>query len=313
MSRSLGQNDIINEYDDSGGLTRDRIVLLGRRSAGKTVYLSLLYNLLWKSNNELSMKTVEGTHHALLIKTAEELRRGQWPAATQNMSQIPIEINYGGKTRLMIALDYPGELFTNAFVKELSSDEIHTLLDHIDHAQALMLLVDPEHVAGEDIDATIDNDYGIVQALNRLQNWAGGTKIPVVLIFTKIDQTNVVIKKHGGTEAFVRKYFPKLISQLNHLIVCKVAAVKVAQNADGRLIPKENFESFNLDKPLRHCLEVIENIEGKKAEDKAYKKRVQFLDELEAKKKKNSALLTIFLLFVLVIFIIMISDQKNRI
>lgn len=297
----------VREYEEKDSkIDRDRIVILGRRSAGKTVYLSLLYDKLWRSKGDLSMKALAGAHHVTLVKTAEELRQTKWPAATQAMTQVRIAVNYEGKEKLIVALDYPGELFTNAFVKDMESEEISTLFDHIDHAQAIMLLVDPTHVSGDDIDATIDNDFGIVQALIRAQNWAGGDKIPVVLVLTKIDQTEVIIKKHGGTEAFVRKYFQKLIAQVDHLIVCKTLAVEVVKDAQGNRVPKKSFRSVNLVKPLRYCLDVVHKLEIAEKHTNAYEKRIQFLDQLDAKNRKKtiSLVFSLFILFLALLLLI---------
>ena len=189
--------------------TRDRIVILGRRSAGKTVYLSLLYDLYWKPNDNLSMKAVSGANHLEFIKTAADLRNGIWPAATLNISQGFIEVTYKNRKKLAVLLDYPGELFTNAFVKNIESEETRILLDHIDHAEAIILLADPEHVVTDDVSVSADNDYGLVQAMSRVLDWSDGYMVPVVLVLTKSDENQKIIKENGGTAAFVKKYFSK--------------------------------------------------------------------------------------------------------
>jgi hypothetical protein len=38
--------------------TRDRIVILGRRSSGKTVYLSALYSRLWNSSGLFVLRNI---------------------------------------------------------------------------------------------------------------------------------------------------------------------------------------------------------------------------------------------------------------
>ena len=95
---------------------RDRIVILGRRSSGKTVFLSLLYDKLWNSLGHLRLKALKGGDHVEFISTAEGLMNGKWPPATQGFSQSFIELTYFEKKRTIVALDYPGEVFTNAFV-----------------------------------------------------------------------------------------------------------------------------------------------------------------------------------------------------
>lgn len=234
---------------------RDRIILLGRRSSGKTVYLAVMYEQLWKSKSEFSVKATHGINHAEYIRIAADLRDGKWPAATQSISRSQLEITYKHHKRTLVALDYPGELFTRAFVKDSKSEAVDELLKNVDRAAAIIFLVDPEHAAGEDIDAAIDNDFGIVQAMTRVLNRVGGRQIPIVLALTKNDITNPLIEKFGGAAGFVRNNFPRLLSMVNNLIICRVSAVQTRPGPDGRNLPKEDFEPKNLLEPLRYCLE----------------------------------------------------------
>jgi len=318
MVDSVSQEETVPNLEDWGkGINRDRIVVLGRRSAGKTVYLSLLYDRLWRADGDLSMKALEGVHHTEFIKTAAELRQGKWPPATQNISQSFVEVKYGGHDKLMVVLDYPGELFTNAFVKEAQSEEIRVLLDHIDHAEALILLVDPAQVVGEDIDAIIDNDFGIVQALSRVRNWAEGNTIPVVLVFTKFDEGRHILKKHGGASAFVKKFFPRLVAVASTLRICKVSAVQVCRDENGKAVPRKEFAPVNLENPLVYCLKVIKDHDEVKDRAKKQKEYARLVEQIELKTKTQYVLLLIglFLLFLalvaLVIEILPHSTWRN--
>ena len=56
------------------GTPRDRIVILGRRKAGKTVFLARLYEQLWNAHpSGLTMRTLEGTGHVALMEVNERL------------------------------------------------------------------------------------------------------------------------------------------------------------------------------------------------------------------------------------------------
>jgi len=249
------------KYEDGGGdMLRDRIVILGRQGVGKTVYLSLLYDLLWKSKGNLTMKALHGEHHREFIKTVVKLRRGKWPGPTASNRRAYIEVSYKGENRLMVAMDYSGELINKAFVSEEGSTEVQELLDYLDHAAGVMLFVDPGDVTGPkaDIDSTVESDFGIVQAMTRLRKWAGGANIPIVLVLTKVDETGSLLKECGGTEAFCRKFFPKLISTVINLKVCKISAVQTA-NKKGEI--KAGFVPTNLEAPLRYCLDKISESE----------------------------------------------------
>ncbi|MHC4084417.1 MAG: TRAFAC clade GTPase domain-containing protein [Planctomycetota bacterium] len=250
------------KYEDVGhDILRDRIVILGRQGAGKTVYLSLLYDLLWKSNDDLTMKALHGEHHREFIKTAVKLRHGKWPGPTASNRSAYIEISYKDQNRLMVAMDYSGELINKAFVSEEKSDEVQELLEHLDRAAGVILLVDPAHVVGPkaNIDSTVENDFGIVQATSRLRKWAGGANIPIVLVLTKVDETQPLLREYGGTKAFVQKLFPKLISTVINLKVCKISAVQKIKNGTGKIKP--GFVPTHLEVPLRYCLDKISESE----------------------------------------------------
>lgn len=262
MTAPESEEVAIPEYKEGGrDIIRDRIVILGRQGAGKTVYLSLLYDLLWKSKGDLSMKALHGEHHREFIKTVVGLRQGRWPAPTTSNRRAYIEITHKGESRLTVAMDYSGELIEKAFVSEDETDEVRELLDQLDHAAAVVLFIDPEDVVGPkaNIDSTVENDFGIVQAMTRLRGWAGGADVPIVLVLTKVDHTGPLLKEHGGTDAFVRKFFPKLIRTTRNLRVCKVSAVQTTKERKSEI--KADFVPRNLEMPLRYCLDKISEVE----------------------------------------------------
>ncbi len=160
------ENEITSEFlEKESSFVRDRIVVLGRPQAGKTVYLSLLYDLLWSSKSDLKMKAEKGAHHSNFIKEAAKIKsamsngkKEMWSPATIETTQPHLEIRHEDKTMTMVALDYSGEVFQNAFINDIfDSEQVRDLLDHIDHARAVILLVDPEHVAGSNVESAIDN------------------------------------------------------------------------------------------------------------------------------------------------------------
>jgi len=275
MTESELQEATLPKYEESSSdMLRDRIVILGRQAAGKTVYLSLLYELLWKSNGDLNMKAIHGKHHREFIRTAMKLRQGQWPASTIGNRTTYIEIKYKGLDRLMVAMDYSGELINKAFVSEEDTDEVQGLLNHLDHAAGVMLLVDPADVTGHSasFDSTVENDFGIVQAMERLRKWPGGTDVPLVLVLTKVDETGRLLKKYGGTGTFCQKFFPKLIHTVTNLKVCTVSAVQTINNS--REI-KSGFVPTNLETPLRYCLDMISESEKFAVREKMQKLNIQ--------------------------------------
>ena len=270
---------------------RDRIVVIGRRSSGKTVYISMLYHKLWESNKNIKMKAVKGTSHAQFIKTAEAIREGKWPAATQGVAQSFIEIEHMEQNRMMVVLDYPGEVFTDAFIREAESKEVETLLDHIDHASGVILLIDPEHVTNGDVDSKMDNNYGLLQVINRIQNWPGGRSVPVVLALTKYDQTRPIIMQYGGARLFVEKYFSSLIQTTKHLKVCTMSVFTKIIQPDSS---DTKGEDLTLEIPLLYCLERLKAIEAKE-EDESRRKRIYKYNKILKKKEKRYLIISIII------------------
>lgn len=239
---------------------RDRIVILGRRAAGKTVYLSVLYEKYWKAIHGLTMKAISGNVHTDLVKTVDALRHGRWPPATLETQHCDLEIDYKGQRYVLVALDYAGELFRKAFVEDVrDTEETAVLVEHIDRAAAVIMLVDPATLGGDDVDAKIDDDFGMTQVATRILNWPGGDKIPFVLALTKADVNGKLISNEGGVERFVAKHYPALARTIGKVMIFKVAAVEVeTTNSDNIQLPKANFKSYQIEKPLVFCLEQIE-------------------------------------------------------
>ncbi len=250
---------IHDEVDHQVPSLRDRIVILGRRASGKTVYLSVLYERYWKSLDGLTMKAVSGQVHTDCVRIVNGLRAGRWPAATLETQHCDLEIEYKGQRHLLVALDYAGELFRRAFVEDrMDAPETRELVKHIDSAAAVMILIDPAVVTGTDVDAAVDDDFGMTQAMMRLRNWPGGKHVPVVLVFTKADETGPIIKREGGLESFVKRRFPALARTLKRVVMFQVSAVQATTGPEGSRAPRTDFKPWQIEKPLVYCLNQID-------------------------------------------------------
>lgn len=240
---------------------RDRIVMLGRRSAGKTIFLASLYQQLWRSQGELSMKACSGRCHQALMNTCETLRAGTWPYATgrSELSQMEVELRYRGRRRLMVVLDYAGELFRDVFVQDrLDSPEAAVLLTHLSRAAVLFILVDPSVAVGRDQQAYADDDFGMVQAVQHLQSQPGGREVPVVLLLTKLDQNYPLFRGTGATQRFVARHYPALVRTCPNLRIYHTSAVQVVRFRNGRTRPRGDSRPVNSVEPLRYCLDLLE-------------------------------------------------------
>jgi hypothetical protein len=268
-------------------IERDQIVALGRSRSGKTIFLASIYAKLWKSLNGMTAKAISGETHKQLILVDQMLKQGKWPPATLGTSQVAMEIEYRGKKRLFVALDFGGELFSRAFVGEESDfPGVKQLLHHIDRAGAVMLLVDPSVIAGKDVEAAADDDFGIVQAVQRIRNWPGGEEVPIVLVLTKMDLYQQLVDQAGGVKEFVRQHFPALVRLLKEIPIFQVSAVQVKREPDGRLTPRPNSTLINIDHPLRYCLSRIHHAEQDlEQEEMAAAKRQQELRLIEQEER----------------------------
>jgi len=236
---------------------RDRIVILGRRRSGKTIYLARLYDELWKSRGDLHMRAISGETHKACMQVVEELRSGQWPASTLGAQYSDIEITFRGRKHLLVALDYPGEVFRKAFVDDADTEDAKELLEHVDKAAAVMLLLDPSVVeSGNTIDA-IDDDFGMVQAVHRIREWPGGSDVPIVVVFTKCDVHKRLLRKNGGLKNYLVTRYGSLIRAMNRFKVFAAAAVHTRPGKNGEFRPTLEKRPVGVIEPLEYCLDTI--------------------------------------------------------
>jgi hypothetical protein len=271
MANTVTDDDLF-----AAGPKRDRIVFLGRRAAGKTVYLSVLYDRYWRALDGLTMRALSGHVHSDLVRTAEGLRRGQWPPATLETQHCDLEINYKGERYLLVALDYAGELFRRAFVEDATdTPETATLIEHIDSAAAVIILIDPSNVVGPDVDAAIDDDYGMTQAVSRIRSWPGGQDVPVVVAFTKADVTANIVSAEGGLHAFMKRRFPALARTMQKAMMFQISAAPSENDAGGEAHPKPHFQPYQIEKPLVYCLDQLQMREATQRHNAVVRQQIQ--------------------------------------
>ncbi|MBU0617006.1 MAG: GTPase domain-containing protein [Planctomycetes bacterium] len=264
--------DELTEIQPPGRVERDTILILGRRRAGKTVYLATLYNALWKSLGGLTMKALAGPTHKMLTGVADQLQRGHWPEATLGTRQLEFELDDHGHKRVVVAFDYSGEDFRRAFVdEETESPEVKKLLSYLHRAAAVILLIDPAVAAGGKHDEVVDDDFGMVQAVQRVRKIHGGEDVPVVLALTKADRNREVIQSAGTKREFILRHYPALVRTLGKLTVYTISAVQEVRGSDGSTCPSPDSVPINIDKPLLRCLERMRRRDERKRKEAAHK------------------------------------------
>ena len=255
---------------------RDRIVILGRRRAGKTIFLARLYEALWQgckvidgrmlSSGEssagrkvvvMSCRSTSGPAHVQFMKIAEELRKGRWPAATSGNTYSEIVVSNGGREHVVTALDYPGEVFRKAFMLESDDPDAVELRMTVDRAAAAILLIDPSVAAGGGDEAQEDV-FGLTHAALRIRKSIGGELVPIAIVFTKCDVNAAFLKEAGGVRKFASKHFGQLFREIERTSVFACAAVRVEQNSLGKQVPRAEKPPENIVEPLRYCLDFIE-------------------------------------------------------
>jgi GTPase SAR1 family protein len=236
---------------------RDRVVVLGRRRAGKTIYMARLYERLWTAGGEMHMRALGGGDHLYFLGNIKRLREGAWPAATGGSTHATIEIDFEGRKHLMVILDYAGEVFHRAFVEGIADESSVELLDHVDRAAAVILLVDPGVAVAGDVDEFADDDFGMAAAIRRIREWPGGEAVPIALVLTKIDQHKHRLREAGGLVPFVQRHYGPLLRAIGRVRVFGAAAVRQTKDGVGNPAPDMTREPVGLVEPLRYCLQEV--------------------------------------------------------
>lgn len=184
------------------------IVVLGGPAAGKTVFLTVLYQHLWNGHGDLAIRASTGSMHSELLAAGEQLLSGTLPAATQALRHYEFELRKGEREYDLRFLDYPGELFRKVFYDALvDSDEARELYDVSTSADGVIALVDPKSIH----DGTWDIDYALSNLLRFYRS--NGRKHPhFVLAFTKRDETEKVVG--DSASSFLKDHLPHLAAEL---------------------------------------------------------------------------------------------------
>ena len=237
---------------------RDRVVILGRTRAGKTIYLARLYEQCWKGDGPLRIEAHDGRTHLALLKAVEQMQeRRAWPIATEQSSYLDLNLQWRGHGLTMVSLDYPGEVFRRAFVEQVEDEDTRELIDHVHRAAAVLLLIDPKVLATGRLGEAADDDFGMVQALRYMRSLPGGRQVPIALVLTKIDENAELLRHHGKLRGFAEKFCGNLLRTVPGLRVFGVCAVRSRRDSLGRVVPDLDRPPRGLTGPLEYCMERV--------------------------------------------------------
>jgi GTPase SAR1 family protein len=246
---------------------RDRVVVVGRTQAGKTVYVARLYEQLWNSRSgEVHMRALSGPPHVKFMQIISSMRDGHWPDATGGKDYIDVEVTFARRKFRMTLLDYPGETFSKAFVMgQTDAEDTRDLVEHIDRAAGVILLIDPQNaVESRDQAKRADDDFGMQQVLHRIRSFPSGENVPVAIVLTKTDLRKALVQSLGGLENFARTYLSNLLrpaGKVSKLFRC-VAVWSRASSRTGKAVPDLDREPVNLVEPLVWVLKKMIEIEA---------------------------------------------------
>lgn len=157
----------------------------------------------------------------------------------------------------MVSLDYPGEVFRKAFVEQIEDSNTAELINHVQRAAGIVLLIDPKVLASGTIGDSADDDFGMVQALRFIRGLPGGETVPIGLILTKIDINADLIRHHGGLRGFATRYCSNLLRIVPTLTLFGICAVRSRRDALGKDIPDLTKPARGLENPIVFCLSKI--------------------------------------------------------
>jgi GTPase SAR1 family protein len=251
-----GDFDVAQEpkKKDRAKARRDRIVVLGRRGAGKTVYLARLYEQLWQRREGLLARAIDGLAHQRFMECIANMGTGHWPEATLAQSWSDLEVKYGSKQWMLRVLDYPGEVFRRAFVENAEDDAARMLRNHVDRAAAVLVLIDPVAAVKGGVEASVDAEFGMSEALRRVHEGTSGDQVPVALILTKCDVALPFVREAGGAREFVDKHLPGLVRDGGSFRVFAASAVRSRADALGHRRPATDKGALGIVEPLQWCL-----------------------------------------------------------
>ena len=258
---------------------RDRIVVLGRTRAGKTIYLARLYEQCWNQEGPLRIEAHDGRTHLALLNVVEEMQEHhRWPPATDANSYLDLQITWKGRNLTMVSLDYPGEVFRRAFVQQVEDEDTRELIDHVRRASAMLLLIDPKVWATGRLGEAADDDFGMVQAMRYLRSLPGGMDVPIALVLTKIDENAALLRQHGKLRGFALKFCGNLIRTVPRIRIFGVCAVRVRRGSNGQPLPELGRPPRGLTGPVEFCMQRVfaqRHAENRNRAMTAFKDRVQ--------------------------------------
>lgn len=242
----------------SGENPPDRLSIFGVTASGKSVFLSSLYQTLWRGVEDLSARALHGDDHEHLLKDFETLSNGEWLPTTLGVRPFDVALDWQGLKIALSSLDYSGEIFSDVFYRKLIDKGTHRrLYDHVQSTMGAILLVDPEQVCLREI--CLDVEFTGIEVIQHLR--LQKMESHFVIVLTKRDKTGALVERCGGPEEFVANYLPRLAGEAPGVPVLHISAIRSRRNEIGELVPTaEGLDEAEVLEPLYTLLDLIDPV-----------------------------------------------------
>ncbi len=162
-----------------------KIVMLGHTSAGKTTYVSLMYDTMRAGVEGFTLRTADPYHHRALSDAADAIRRGRYPDVSHQRASYDLVLQHKGTDVFPFTWrDYRGGALREKGADSAQARELHADLDDAD---AIVLFADAQRLATAPVAATEAATLvtHVMRAVARRGDDDG--LLPVLVVFTKCD------------------------------------------------------------------------------------------------------------------------------
>jgi len=258
------------------------------------------------------MKASDGPTHKALTEQIDLLANKKWPAATLRSSHLTFELTYKKREKfMMVSLDYPGEVFRRAFMEDITQGAERELLNNIDQAAGVLALVDPGVMLTGSRLEQADQDFGLVQAIERIHSTPGGEWVPIAIVLTKCDRYKAEIMAGGGLGRFVKDRYPNLcrVARGSHSVatIFPCSAIRCKTTGLGQEVPDLAKPPWGLEQPLMHCVERIRQqlaVETRDARLQAQTERAQEISQANQAAEQHQSRLAFWVILIGIVVVV---------
>jgi len=213
-----------------------KIVMLGHSSAGKTTYVSLMYDIMRAGIEGFTLRTEELHDHRALMSTARAIRSGRYPEPSHQRACYDLVLQHNGDDVFPFTWrDYRGGALRE---KSVDSPQARELYADLKEADAILLFADAQRLATRPSAAEARM---LVTHVMRALGARDDALVPIVVVFTKCDLVDL-----GDDDVDER-----IIAPFRRLL----EAADRSDNALGLAVPVVcGPEPVNVELPVLTCL-----------------------------------------------------------